>query len=594
MTVRLSWSLVLVFFAGMLVLLSGLGVYAVSQGQEALRLLNEVNVDQQSTLNRANAQMLSTRLELQQIHDAQLDARNRQALRESVEQAEAVAGQLDAIQATIEAFAAMPTQPAHESMVERISASATALISEALRPQQATLVDNDTDGFAELNSQAAALNERFNAAAADYFEAAQAFGAAHHTDYSQVANLLKLAIFAVLLGSALVMVIAMWGITVNVLKPLARLVNYFEGVAKGDLSHPVEKRGNNEIGRLFTSLSHMQEGLSGTVGTVRRSSEGIYHGAQDIAQGNNELSSRTEQQAASLAETASSMEQLASTVEQNADNARQATQLSAEASRTAEQGGEVVGEVVTTMHEISASSHKMSDIIGVIDTIAFQTNILALNASVEAARAGEHGRGFAVVAQEVRNLAGRSASAAGEIRELIQASLSKVDAGTSRVDLAGQTMSEIVAAVQRVSDIMDEIASASQEQSNGIGQVNQAVTQMDQVTQQNAALVQQAASAAVQLEAEAGHLREAVLRFRLAGQDDAGSGDGAGDTVSSSSAGGQDRMAGRSLAPVTDPRPGSAHPGATSRQGHSSADNRGQRHGESRRGEASEEEWASF
>ncbi|WP_238984516.1 methyl-accepting chemotaxis protein [Billgrantia kenyensis] len=343
-------------------------------------------------------------------------------------------------------------------------------------------------------------------------------GAAHEASFEAVAGMMRLAIVAVLAGSLAVMVVVVWGISVNVLKPLARLVGYFEGLAKGDLSQPVENRGNNEIGRLFISLRHMQEGLSATVGTVRSSSEGIYVGAQDIADGNGELSSRTEQQAASLAETASSMEELASTVEQNADNARQASQLAAEASRTAAQGGEVVGEVVATMHDISESSHQMSDIIGVIDTIAFQTNILALNASVEAARAGEHGRGFAVVAQEVRNLAGRSASAAGEIRELIQASLERVDVGTSRVDKAGQTMQEIVAAVQRVSDIMDEIASASLEQSNGIGQVNQAVTQMDQVTQQNAALVQQAATAATQLEAEAGRLREAVLRFRLAGQ----------------------------------------------------------------------------
>ncbi|UYG02062.1 methyl-accepting chemotaxis protein [Halomonas sp. LR3S48] len=393
-------------------------------------------------------------------------------------------------------------------------------------------------------------------------------GAAYQASFAATADLMRLAIVIVLAGSAAVMGIVVWGISVNVLRPLARLVGYFEGLAQGNLSQPVESRGNNEIGRLFISLKHMQDGLSETVGTVRSSSEGIYVGAQDIAEGNGELSSRTEQQAASLAETASSMEELASTVEQNADNARQASQLAAEASRTAAQGGEVVGEVVSTMHDISESSHKMSDIISVIDTIAFQTNILALNASVEAARAGEHGRGFAVVAQEVRNLAGRSASAAGEIRVLIKASLEKVDVGTARVDQAGQTMGEIVAAVQRVSDIMDEIASASLEQSNGIGQVNQAVTQMDQVTQQNAALVQQAATAATQLEAEAARLREAVLRFRLAGQQ--------GEPAPAS----RKNQAGvaRQLPRQQDPLPAKRHQNVKHRQGEQSQ----------------EEEWASF
>ncbi|WP_280549459.1 methyl-accepting chemotaxis protein [Halomonas sp. 11-S5] len=340
-------------------------------------------------------------------------------------------------------------------------------------------------------------------------------GAALEASFADFARWMQLAILAALLITILTVMVVLWGVTANVVRPLGELVSYFQSMKEGNLDQKIPQLGDNEIGRLYASLDEMQHGLANTVSTVRDSSESIYLGTQHIAHGNNDLSARTEQQASSLQETAASMEELSSTVNQNADNARQASQLAADATRTAQQGGEVVSEVVTTMHEISQGSHRVAEIIGTIDAIAFQTNILALNASVEAARAGEHGRGFAVVAQEVRNLASRSANASSEIRTLIQTSVKQVDAGTSRVDRAGRTMTEIVAAVQRVSDIMDEIASASSEQSNGIGQVNDAVAQMDQVTQQNAELVQQAASAANQLEAEASRLKVAVTRFQL-------------------------------------------------------------------------------
>ncbi|WP_245184526.1 methyl-accepting chemotaxis protein [Halomonas salinarum] len=330
--------------------------------------------------------------------------------------------------------------------------------------------------------------------------------------------LVKLGILLVLVVTLVSVLLVVWGVTVNVIRPLERAVGHFERMAKGDLSGDVEQRGDNEIGRLFSAMTHMQKSLGSTVGSVRQGGQTIYQHAQEISRGNTDLSSRTEQQAASLQETASSMEELTSTVSQNADNARQASQLAGEASQTARRGGEVVNDVVGTMREINDSSHRVSEIIKVIDSIAFQTNILALNASVEAARAGEHGRGFAVVAEEVRNLAGRSGAASKEIRGLIEASVERVENGTALVDRAGQTMEAIVAAVQRVSDIMDEIASASVEQSNGISQVNQAVAQMDQVTQQNAALVEQAANATVELEREAEELRSAVAIFRLAQQ----------------------------------------------------------------------------
>lgn len=335
--------------------------------------------------------------------------------------------------------------------------------------------------------------------------------------FTEFAAYVRWVLIGVVVITALTVAVVIWGVTVNVLRPLDRLVGYFERMAQGDLSQHIIAPGNNEIGRLYSAMAHMQGSLSETVGVVRQSGASIFERAQQIASGNNDLSSRTEQQASSLEETASSMEQLASTVGHNADNARQASQLAGDATLTARRSGEEVGNIVETMQEISASSHQVADIITVIDNLAFQTNILALNASVEAARAGEHGKGFAVVAQEVRSLASRSANAAKEIRTLIDTSLGKVDAGTQRVNHAGQTMQDLVAAVQRVSDIMDEIAAASEEQSNGIGQVNQAVAQMDQVVQQNAQLVQQAARNANELEGEAARLREAVERFRVTG-----------------------------------------------------------------------------
>lgn len=341
-------------------------------------------------------------------------------------------------------------------------------------------------------------------------------GLAQQAVFTDFAARVRWFLIAIVLITVTVAVAVIWGVTVNVLRPLDRLVGYFEKMAQGDLSQQITAPGNNEIGRLYVAMAHMQSSLSETVGVVRSSGASIHERSQQIASGNNDLSSRTEQQASSLEETASSMEQLASTVEHNADNARQASQLAQNATLTARRSGEEVGGIVETMQDINASSHQVADIITVIDNIAFQTNILALNASVEAARAGEHGKGFAVVAQEVRSLASRSANAAKEIRTLIDRSLGTVDAGTQCVNQAGKTMQALVDAVQRVSDIMDEIAAASEEQSNGIGQVNQAVAQMDQVIQQNAQLVQHAAHSANELESEAARLRNAVERFQVA------------------------------------------------------------------------------
>ncbi|MED9552850.1 methyl-accepting chemotaxis protein [Escherichia marmotae] len=320
-------------------------------------------------------------------------------------------------------------------------------------------------------------------------------------------------VLACVLIVVLAVIFAVWfGIKTSLVAPMNRLIDSIRHIAGGDLVKSIEVDGSNEVGQLAESLRHMQSELVRTVGDVRNGANAIYSGASEIATGNNDLSSRTEQQAASLEETAASMEQLTATVKQNAENARQASHLALSASETAQRGGNVVDSVVQTMRDISTSSQKIADIISVIDGIAFQTNILALNAAVEAARAGEQGRGFAVVAGEVRNLAQRSAQAAREIKTLIEDSVGKVDVGSTLVESAGETMAEIVSAVTRVTDIMGEIASASDEQSRGIDQVGLAVVEMDRVTQQNAALVEESAAA---LEEQASRLTEAVAVFRI-------------------------------------------------------------------------------
>ncbi|WP_313072075.1 methyl-accepting chemotaxis protein [Melaminivora sp.] len=333
---------------------------------------------------------------------------------------------------------------------------------------------------------------------------------------SATAQRSRMILLGGMLAALLAGIAAALALTRSITGPLALAAQRAGQIAQGDLTQPIEVQGRDEAAQLLEALRGMQANLASVVGGVRSGAEGVATASAEIAQGNQDLSSRTESQASALEQTAASMEELGATVRQNADNAAQANQLAQSASTVAVQGGEVVAQVVETMRGINDSSRQIADIIGVIDSIAFQTNILALNAAVEAARAGEQGRGFAVVASEVRSLAQRSADAAKEIKQLITTSVERVEQGTQLVDRAGSTMDEVVTSIRRVTDIMGEISAASREQSSGVSQVGEAITQMDRATQQNAALVEQSAAAASSLQTQAAQLVQAVAVFRLA------------------------------------------------------------------------------
>ncbi|NML59721.1 HAMP domain-containing protein [Massilia sp. RP-1-19] len=395
-----------------------------------------------------------------------------------------------------------------------------AKVDAAFKEASALVMAFDTEGAAKvLADRIDPLNQQALAGMNKLVEMQQAATREFIASAAQSDRRLNIMLFA--LGALAVAIGTVGSIltTRSITKPLVNAVGVAQKVAAGELTSQVHVEGKDEVTDLLQALKDMNESLARTVGEVRTGSETITVASQEIASGNADLSARTETQASSLEETASSMEELTSTVKQNADNARQANQLAVSASSVAVKGGSVVAQVVDTMGSIKESSRKIVDIIGVIDGIAFQTNILALNAAVEAARAGEQGRGFAVVAAEVRNLAQRSAGAAKEIKELIGDSVDKVDTGSRLVDEAGQTMDLVVTSIRQVADIMGEITAATAEQSHGIEEINQAITQMDEMTQQNAALVEQAAAAAESMQEQSLRLAEAVSIFKLNGDD---------------------------------------------------------------------------
>ena len=509
--VRTCIILVLLLFTGAMFLSNGVAWMGLNSSNTKLDQINSAYTDRAVPLNRAYTVFLRARLLLSTSLMDMQQGKTEQA----AAQAKRSEGLMQDAFKMMDAFRKAPPLAGTEALGQALEA-ALKEYDTVLKGQAAALSNMAIQDYLNLNDSASNVNTKFREAVDNYLsfidKRTDEFAAQAAVDHS-VSRSVTIALLVI----ALVLAIGCW-IFINrtVLKPLHEAGDHFEKISGGDFTGRIEVRSTNEIGQLFAAIKRMQESLTRTVAIVRRGVDEINVGSREISAGNTDLSSRTEQQAASLEETAASMEELASTVKQNADNARQANQLAASASDVAERGGSAVAEVVNTMHGISASSRKISEIVSVIDGIAFQTNILALNAAVEAARAGEQGKGFAVVAGEVRSLAQRSAQAAKEIKGLIEDSNSRVEAGVRQVNLAGDTMRDMLVSVDRVTQIVAEISSATAEQAAGIASVNDAVADIERSTQENAAMVEQTAAAAAALELQAQHLRRAVSVFQIA------------------------------------------------------------------------------
>ena len=509
-TVRFSLMGALALFTCMIVVGAAVGIFALGRANHSTEFVHEIT-ERVMLVNDAYKDTTRTRAALTRLY-ANLKEKNDDTVKANA--LKSAQGSQERTLKEIEAFQALPDMPGQDATLKTELVESTKALSALLKQATDQLQAGDAAGYSELNDkQINPGGARVSTALDKYQKVARDLNDKAAQERQDEYNMVVWMVGIGLTGALILVVLVHFMLRNIVLTPLNRAVSLLDQVANGDLTAEVQVLSKNEIGRLFASIRSMQQSLLTTVSRVRSSSDSIDTSAKEIAAGNLDLSSRTEQQASSLEETAASMEELTGTVRQNAENAMQANQLAHSASSTASKGGEVVAQVVDTMEAINASSRKIVDIISVIDGIAFQTNILALNAAVEAARAGEQGRGFAVVASEVRSLAQRSAAAAKEIKGLIDDSVDKVTTGSQLVEQAGMTMSDVVDSVQRVTDIVGEIAEASREQSIGIEQVNQAISQMDEVTQQNAALVEQAAAAAQSLQAQASNLVQAVSIF---------------------------------------------------------------------------------
>ncbi|MGF6596486.1 methyl-accepting chemotaxis protein-1 (serine sensor receptor) [Paraburkholderia sp. GAS448] len=514
LSIRTSLTAVGVVLVALTVVVGALGLTALNRASQSLDSIARGDLVAIHSLDDAASYMLRSRVTLNRF-DAMTAAGKTDDAKKVFERAQFL---LNKSNEAWQDYLNTPKTGVDQALLDELVARRAAVMRDGVDPEFAALRANDLVAYhAIADTKISPMFVAYDEAATPVVKALQQRAIDEQAASQSNISTITALIIGVTVLALVMIVLIRFALRGLIVQPLNDAVDAFERIASGDLTQHVEVSSSNEIGRLFSAIKRMQESLATMVKAVHGSTGSIDTGAREIAMGNTDLSQRTEQQAASLQQTASSMEQLTGTVRQNAENARQASQLAVNASDIATRGGEVVGEVVSTMQDIAKSSNKVVDIIGVIEGIAFQTNILALNAAVEAARAGEQGRGFAVVAGEVRSLAQRSASAAKEIKELIGDSTDKVQSGSLLVGRAGTTMDEIVQAVRRVTDIMGEISAASEEQSTGIEQVNRAVVQMDEVTQQNAALVEEAAAAAASLEEQTRHLQTVVGAWRVTG-----------------------------------------------------------------------------
>ena len=512
----------------LLLIVSGIGIYALTQSSSSLQRINHLQGEQMVQLNSGYTLILRARneagqavrmMEIGMLDDAAKAVKN-------INQEVALAQKT--LKGVIDGGVA---DEQGQQLLDKVAASLATYSQQGINPMLKTLNDQSADGYYDLLEKTLIpLASAFDNDMQAFQKWSEARGQAEVSAVQASKTRVLILIIVAALLTAGIIVLAWLVLRHMLLKPLSASIAQLENVAAGDLTHTLNAPASQEFNRLNAVIEEMRQSLMNSVMRVRDASSQIDTGSRELTLGNRDLAERTESTATSLEQTAASMEQITATVKLNADNAEQAHQLAKSVSDTADHGSEMVCYVIEKMRDISGSSARIADILSVIDGIAFQTNILALNAAVEAARAGEQGRGFAVVASEVRSLAQRSASAAKEIKSLIGDSVSKVESGNQLVDEAGRTMSEIVAAVQRVSGIVSEISAASSEQSTGIEQVNISVSQMDEMTQKNATLVEEAAAAAEAMREQAVSLAQAVAQFNLGGSGARGA-DGKGRSI---------------------------------------------------------------